>query len=283
MLAQLNTEDFRSMGEVRRSALGLATLVAMAVLAPGNAVGADRPEQATSQTHVLRQLYTSGVARMAKADPNGAIAVFRVATEVAPDLPQMHYSFGLAQVLADWTKRDRALPSLDHALAGDPGQPLFVVAKVLADPELSHLGTDGALYFSPNGAERLRTALANLEGTKSAVNGRYLRTVLSTLETTGDSRHPVRLTGFDRMLGQGGQVRLPAWNDSQAFARLFAVSIPDTQLQAFEPRMIARLQQGLDSLNMENLRRVQMKNRMSGKREQVSALRSHDPDPSPQG
>jgi hypothetical protein len=271
------------MGEFRRNALSLAALVAAVVLAPGDAFGEERSEQAASQTHVLRQLYTSGVARMAKADPNGAVAVFRVATEVAPDLPQMHYSFGLAQVLADWKHRDRALPSLDHALARDPGQPLFVVAKVLADAELSHLGSDGALYLSPNGAARLRTALTGLEGSKSAVNGRYLRTVLGALETTGDARHPARLAGFDRMIGQGGQVRLPAWNDSQAFGRLFAVSIPDTQLQAFEPRMIARLQQGLDSLNMENLRRVQMKSRMSGKREQLSGLPTHDAAPDPQG
>jgi hypothetical protein len=268
MLAQLDNRGYpERMREFRRHMIGLAAAAAAMTLLPSSVFA----ETAAGQTQVLRQLYTSGLARMAKADLTGAIDVFRVTAEVAPDLPQMHYSLGLALVLADWSQRDRALPSLEKALAADPGQPLFAIAKVLADPSLSHLGPDGALYLTPGGDERFRAAAAQLERAKGAVNGRYLRAVLSGIESTGDARTPARLAGFDRMLGQGGKVRLPRWNDSQAFARLFTVTVPEAQLQAYEPRMIARLQQGLGSLTPENLRRLQMKGRTDALRQQLSS------------
>jgi tetratricopeptide (TPR) repeat protein len=244
----------------------------LCLLWPATASAQNQPDAPVSHTHLLRQLYTSGLARMAKGDPEAATEAFRIAAEVAPELPQMPYSLGLAQVLADWKKREQALPAIEAALRADGSNPLYRIAKVLADPTLSQLGRDGALHLSPAGAERLRAASAAVGQEKTAINGRYLAAVLGSVQVTGDARHPARLAGFDRMLGTGGTVRLPTWNDSQAFGRLFAAAVPDAALQAYEPRMIARLQQGLDSLNPENMRRLQMKGRLLAVRQQLSEL-----------
>jgi hypothetical protein len=65
-------------------------------------------------------------------------------------------------------------------------------------------------------------------------------------------------------------VRLPKWNDPQAFGRLFGAAVPDAALQAYEPRMVGRLQQGLESLSPENLRRMQMRERLLVVRQQLS-------------
>jgi hypothetical protein len=260
------------MGGLGRLGLGAvaAALLCVAWPAPGSAE--DQPDAAVSRTHLLRQLYTSGLARMAKGDPASATDAFRITAEVAPEVPQMHYSLGLAQVLADWRRREQALPSIEAALHADPTNPLYSIARVLADPALSQLGRDGALLLTPAGSAGLRTASAAVGQEKTAINGRYLAAVLESAQATGDSRHPLQLAGFDRMLGIGGAVRLPKWSGSQAFGRLFAAAVPEAELQAYEPRMVARLQNGLDSLNPENMRRLQMKGRLLTVRQQLSDL-----------
>lgn len=252
--------------------LGAATVAAaLFMLTPAESRAESRAETGYVQTHLLRQLYTSGLARMAKGDPQGAADLFRLATEVAPELPQMHFSLGLAKLLADWQRREEALPSIDAALYADPANALYGTAKVLADPALSRLGADGALHLTPEGAERLRAAAAALGTERTAINGRYLAALLSEARASGDAQYPLRLAGFDRMIGAGGKIRLPGWQDSQPFGRLFAAAIPDSELQAYEPRLIARLQDGLYSLSPENLRRLQMRPRSLNAREQRSA------------
>src|SRR5689334_24857274 len=113
--------------------LGAAAAAALMLClpCPKSARAQGLPESASAHTHLLRQLYISGLARMAKGDPAGASEAFRIAAEVAPELPQMHYSLGLAQVLADWDKREKALPSIEAALSADPSNPLYGIAKVL--------------------------------------------------------------------------------------------------------------------------------------------------------
>lgn len=260
----------RRRGRSGRLGLGAVAAALLCLLCPATGFAQSQPEAAASHTHLLRQLYTSGLARMAKGDPAGATEVFRIAAEVAPELPQLHYSLGLAQVLADWKNREQALPSIEAALRVEPSNPLYGIAKVFADPALSQLGHDGALRLTPSGAERLRAASAAVGQDKTAINGRYLAAVLGSVQATGDSRHPLQLAGFDRMLGAGGKVRLPKWNDPQAFGRLFSAAVPDAALQAYEPRMVGRLQQGLESLSPENLRRMQMRERLLVVRQQLS-------------
>jgi tetratricopeptide (TPR) repeat protein len=246
---------------------------AMAMLlglsSPAPSLAQSQPEGA-SHTHLLRQVYTSGLARMAKGDPAGASEAFRIAVEVAPELPQMHYALGLAKVLADWSRREEALPSIEAALRADPSNPLYGIAMVFADPALSELGRDGALRFTSAGAARLRAASAAVAEDKTAINGRYLAAVLGSMQGTGDPHLPLQLAGFDRMLGAGGKVRLPRWNDWQAFGRLFGAAVPDAALQAYEPRMVGRLPRGPDSLSPENLRRLQMRERLLAVRQQLS-------------
>jgi hypothetical protein len=257
---------------VRRQHLGLAAAAVLASLIGSPARADPLPSPNAHETHVLRQLYTSGLARMAQGDPAGALDVFTVTAEVASGLPQMQYSMAVAQILADWNQRERALPAIETALGADPGHPLYAAAQVLADGTLSRLGTDGALYLTPAGAERLQRAAQGLGGARSAVNGRYLGAVLGATESTGDSRLPARLAGFARLLGKDGRVRLPNWTEAQAFGRLFAVAVSDAQFQAYEPHMVARLRDGLGSLTPDSLRQRRLQHRLATMREQLSAL-----------
>lgn len=254
--------DHLGLWRTRRGACLAAAALLLFSLTPvaGRAQGVGETNAASSQ--MLRQLYLSGMARLARGDPAGAITPFQVASEVAPELPQTHYSVALAMVIADFSQRERALPSVERALAVDPRHPLYNVLRVFADPQLSTLASDGSLYLTAAGASHLADAAGQLKGDRSAQNGRYLVVVLAAIERTGDARYPYRLAGFNRMIGQNGTVRLPQWSEAQAFGRLFTVSVPDGQFTTYEPRMIARLQNGLDSLSQQNQQLVRIKSRL---------------------
>jgi hypothetical protein len=218
---------------------------------------------------MLRQLYLNGQARMARGDCAGAVAPFRVTSEVAPELAQTHYSLGLATMLADFAQRERALGELRDAVARTPEHPLYAIGLALADPALSVLGSDGALAFSAEGTRTVRAAASRLAGEPSAVNGRYLAMLLQSMEATADPEHPARLAGFARMIAPNGGVRLPNWRESQALGRLLAVSVAEPQFSLYEPRMIARLQNGIDSLSEQNQQLSRIRARLQAVRGQL--------------
>lgn len=235
--------------------------VAMAAVASG-LPSAALADEAAGQSQMLRQLYLNGLARIAKGDTAAAVAPFQVTSEVAPELPQTHYSVALALVMSDFARRERALPAVDRALAGDPQHPLYNVVKVFADPKLSVSGADGALYLTPAGAERVQAAMPRIKDERTAQNGRYLVAVLAGIEPTDDGRYPYRLAGFDGMVGPRGTVRLPQWTEGQPLARLLTVTVPNAQFAAYEGRMVARLANGLDTLSNENQTLMRIKSRL---------------------
>jgi hypothetical protein len=212
---------------------------------------------------------------MAKGDAAGALLPFEVTSEVAPELPQTHYAVGVALLIADFAHRERALAALGRALDAEPGNPLFQIAAVIADERRSLLRADGALYLTAEAAATLDAATARLREEKAALNGRYLAALLGEREATGDPAHPERLAGFAGMVGSQGRVRLPEWREAQPLGRLLALAIPDAQFASYEPRMVARLQNGLDSLSPENQRHLRVKARLE-------AVRGHfRPEPGP--
>ena len=79
----------------------------------------------------------------------------------------------------------------------------------------------------------------------------YLAAVLVSLDPTGDAFYPYRLVAFAGMLGRNGSVRFSSPALVQPFGRLFAVSISDAQFSIYEPRMVARLRGGLESLSQD--------------------------------
>ncbi len=82
------------------------------------------------------------------------------------------------------------------------------------------------------------------------------------MQAGGDATHPYRLPGFASMLGQGGMARLPQFGDAQlAFGRLFAMSVPDAEFAAHEQAVVARLQDGLDSLSYDSIDAARMHSR----------------------
>jgi tetratricopeptide (TPR) repeat protein len=201
-----------------------------------------------SGTHLLEQLYQTGIARMGRGDPAGAANAFKLSFEFAPELPQMHYALAIAEMLSDFSKRDRALPLIHEALQAEPSHPLYAIAELLADKRLSVLKSDKALYFTPEGQQRLVAALTALDGTKDAYNGKYLALLFGTTEATGDPKLPQRLANFGDMVGPGSNVLLPRISEKLSLGRLLVLAVPADRLTPYEPRLLQRLAGNLDSL-----------------------------------
>jgi hypothetical protein len=264
----LNCSDAEVRDRARPAALiALVVAVIAFTAAPGGHAVAQ-----TAKTHLVEQLYLTGLARVARGDPASAESAFRVASEVAPGVPQIHYSLALTMMLSDFGRRERALSEIDKALAADPQQPLFSIVRVMADPALSTLRNDGALYLTPDGAARLRGATDRLGNASDGYNARYLAPVLSRLEPTGESAHPYRLDGFASMVGQRGTVRLsPMGEAPQAFGRLFVVSVPDAQFSPYEGGFVSRLRNGLNDLSLESAYATRSRARAEALRNQILA------------
>jgi caspase domain-containing protein len=246
-------------GAVACLVAGLLLVAAPPSIAPAFAQvppagGTDRPVS----TNILARIYQSGYARLSRGDANGAMSAFQVVSETAPELGEASYALALATVLADFGKRERALPLANQAMAEDPANPLGAVVAVLADPKMSTLRSDGALYLSAAGTDKIRAASPLLQNYPAARNGRYAAAFLNSLETTNDRAFPARFANFNRMVGQGGKIRLKSWDTDLIFGQLFLVTVADTRFSPFEQRLIARLQDGLKSLesNNSNLSRV---------------------------
>jgi hypothetical protein len=229
---------FRGTRPCRRHAAALCWLLAL-FLSFHNCVQAANP---ASTPHVLRQVYLSGVARIARGDPGGAVSAFKVVNEFAPDLPEAQYSLALSMVLADFSRREQALPLLRAALARDPEQPLYNILEVLADPAETRLLRDGALYFTPAGSRILTLYVPKLVSARECYNGRYLKTTLTTLQQTENPAYPLRLADFRSMIGAKGMIRLMQFPETPfAFGRLFVVSIPESRFDPYEAGFLARL------------------------------------------
>ena len=223
---------------------GIAALCCNAAILPAAAQSlpssAHRDVQ-TGRTHLFEQFYLSGIARLARGDPAGAASVFATTREIAPELPQMHYGLALAQVLADFATREQALPLIDRAVNADPKHPLYAILAVLADPALSLLKPDGALYLTQAGMARLHDAESALANTHEAYNGKYLLMVFGALEATGDAAWPQRLAGFAALVGPGCHVHLPRIEEPVSLGRLLALGVPEATLHAYEERFVERL------------------------------------------
>jgi hypothetical protein len=209
--------------------------------APSVAAASSRPataDNADRSLHVFEHLFLSGVACLVRGDPAGAAGVFEVTARVAAELPQMAYLMALAGVLSDFDHRGRMLPPIQRAIAADPDHPLYTIIDVLADANLSLLKADGALYFTPAGAQLIRAAAGKLASRKEAYNGQYVATLLAALEETGDAALPRRLNGFSAMLGAGRPIALPDIQAPQALGRLLVLSIPAAQLARYEARFL---------------------------------------------
>ena len=227
------------MGRVASVCAG-AALIARAISSAGalareTAPRAESAGRAPAGVSPLQHFLLSGIACLVRGDPDGAAHVFAVTDQLA-DLPQMHYLLALARILADFDRRADALPLVQRAIREDPGHPVYALLEVLADAHLSTLRSDGALYLTPAGAERLRAAARALPAASDTYNGKYAAVLLSRLEPTGDVALPLRWSGFKAMLGPGRSIALPGIKEPQALGRLLVVTAP--QLAAYEVRFV---------------------------------------------
>lgn len=236
----------------RRLLIGalVASLIVLAV-APLGAAPRSVGEPVT-EARLLKQLYLIGLGRMARGDPDAAVAPFQVVTEVAPELVEAQHLLAAAMVLSDFGRRQRALPIIDKALAAEPGHPLYTVVRAIADPVASSLREDGALYFTPSGAARMKAALEGLAKAPRAYNARYLAPVLAAMEPTSEPVFPERLPRFAALLGRDGRVAVGGGRATVPFARLFAMSIDDERFAPHVRDVVAVLPRGVFNLASGN-------------------------------
>jgi tetratricopeptide (TPR) repeat protein len=218
----------------------LATAAAAQSVSPDSLRAAAR----TGRTHFFEQYYQAGLARLASGDAARALPLFETASDVAPDLPQLHYQVALAQVLADFRERQLALPAIRRAMAGDPANPVYRILAALADPALSTPGADGGLYFTPEGAALVAAAMPKIADLRDAANARYFVPVLATIEPTGIVVLPKRLPGFATTLGTRQPVTLPRVAEPQTVGRLLMVAVGDAALRPYEEAFVDRLLDG---------------------------------------
>jgi hypothetical protein len=262
-----------------RRLLAVAALAAIAFVLPAAAAtdpnppaaGSDAATAQPTHTNVLAKIYQSGNARLSRGDTAGALGAFKTVAEIAPELADAQLSAAVAALLNDFAHRDAALDRLKKA---DQSNPLTEMVSVFADPQYSMLRPDGALYVTSGGAARLRDAGQRLNDYKAARNGRYIAQYLASGQSTGEANFPLRYPDFNKTVGPSGQFKLPEWTQAVLFGQLFIITIEENQFAPYEPRLIARLQNGLRSLddNQINLKRV--RDRLAALRQQ---LNSSDP------
>jgi hypothetical protein len=252
-------------------ALGLAVATqAAAANPPAKAAAADTAaEQPRTNTAILNKIYDSGRGRLARGDAKGAAGAFKTVAEVAPEIADVGYAYALAQVLADFGKREQALPALSQAIARDPNYPLAGLVSALADPTLSQLRPDGALYLTAEGASRMRAAQAAIRNSPVIRSGRFGAMFLATIEQTGDARFPARLPGFAAVV-QTGKAQVPNIKEELIVGQMFAPTITADRFAPYEPRIIARLKDGLDSLSDNQSALNRIRSRLTQLRQQLA-------------
>lgn len=231
-----------------RPGLTALVVVLLALMALPVGSGPAKAGDAVTEARLLKQLYLIGLSRMARGDAAAAVGPFQVVTEVAPELVEAQHLLATAMVVSDFSRRARALPIIDKALAAEPAHPLYNVVRVIADPASSTLRDDGALYITEAGAERIRKALPRLAQAPRAYNARYLVPVLAGMEATGEAAYPQRLPRFADLIGPDGRVALAKLPEGVPFARLFAVSIIDERFAPHVRDAVASLPNGVVNL-----------------------------------
>jgi predicted nucleic acid-binding Zn-ribbon protein len=249
---------------------GAATGSASGAAAAGT--GGDSASQSQPvRTNVLAKIYQSGNARLSRGDTAGALGAFKTVAEIAPELADAQLSAAVTALLNDFAHRDVALQMLQKAHQSNP---LAEMLSVFADPQYSLLRPDGALYVTSGGAARLRDAGQRLTAYKAARNGRYIAQFLASGQNTGEANFPLRYADFNKTVGPGGQFKLPQWTQAVLFGQLFILTIEEGQFAPYEPRLIARLQNGLKSLDDNQLNLKRVRDRIAELRSQ---LESNDP------
>lgn len=197
-------------------------------------------------TRILDEMYATANARLSKGDAAGAARGFRVVAEATPELPETNSAAALAIALADWRRRDDAVPYVRRALAAEPANPIAAIVAAIADPALSVLRDDDALYLTPRASERLLGAAELLASPYPGLRSGPLALVrfARSGETTGDPYFPQRIPGF-RSLARAA-----------SFAAMFVVDVPESRFAVYDARIVASMKSAVDAL-ARNQRRLE--------------------------
>lgn len=242
-----------NMMRVIRAAFGGFVVIAAALTL--STTGFAAPDEGTSSTgaYVLSKIYQSASARLARGDLDGAIDALNLVVDVGPGVTEAQISRDLALTLRDFAGRANVLPQIQRLEATAPNDPMVRMLAVFANPSLSQLRGDGALYVTTAGAQQLRAAAGDMNTYVSARNGRYAAQFLTSGQASGDPAFPVRYANFGSMIGNGGKIALPQWGESIPFGELFILTVNDSRFNPYGQRLIARLQNGLKSLQQNQV------------------------------
>lgn len=200
-----------------------------------------------ASTRILDKVYASANERLAQGRSREAAEGFRIVADAVPELPEPNAAAALALALSNWSLREKAVPYVRRALTVEPANPLAAIVTSIADPALSVLRNDGALYLTRLGAERLARAgeLLNADDYPGLRNGtRPLARFAASGEATGDPYFPKRIPRFGALMR------------TAAFGTMFIVDVPAPRFAVYDARIVATMRNAVEML-AANQRRLE--------------------------
>jgi hypothetical protein len=199
-----------------------------------------------SSTRILDQVYARANEYLAQGQNRRAAEAFRVVADAVPELPEPNAAAALALALADWSKRDDAVPYVRRALAAEPANPVAGIIATISDPALSVLRDDGALHLTPRGRERLIRAGELVSSFYPGLRAKpeVLARFAASAKATGDGYFPTRIPGFRKTMRES------------SFGAMFVVDVPPGRLAAYDPRIIDEMRGAVAAL-AANQRRLE--------------------------
>jgi hypothetical protein len=217
-------------------------------------------------TRILDRIYTAANDRLADGQSRQAAEGFRVVADTIPELPEPNAALALALALSNWDAREDAVPYLRRALAVEPANPVAGIIAAIADPALSVLRTDGSLYLTPRGLERLTRAGELLATPYPGLRGtpHGLARFAASSEPTEDAFFPRRIARFQTLVREA------------SFGAMFVVDVPPARLAVYDARIVGSMRNAVATLAANQRRLEDLRARLGDARAGLAAFERSD-------
>jgi hypothetical protein len=221
---------------------------------------------AEPSSRILDKVYASANEQLIQGRTRQAAEAFRVVADAVPELPEPSAAAALALALSDWGARADAVPYVRRALAAEPANPIAGIVAAIVDPALSVLRSDGGLYLTPWGAERIARAGELLGGDYPGLRGgpRPLVRFAASGEATGDAYFPKRIARFSALMREA------------SFGAMFVVDVPPPRFAVYDSRIVASMRNAVAGLAANQRRLEELRARLGEVRRGLAAVERSD-------
>jgi hypothetical protein len=221
---------------------------------------------AEPSSRILDKVYASANEHLMQGRSRQAAEAFRVVADAVPELPEPSAAAALALALSDWSARANAVPYVRRALAAEPANPIAGIVAAIVDPALSALRSDGGLYLTPWGVERVVRAGELLGSDYPGLRSgpRPLARFAASGEATGDAYFPKRIPRFSTLMREA------------SFGAMFVVDVPPPRFAVYDSRIIASMRNAVANLATNQRRLEELRARLGEVRTGLVAIEQSD-------